>query len=93
MDVDNPRLDDGLGYLRGRLGGWELTLFQLLLGFDKGTPEDEAQAQAVAEWLQACARHDRAPAGDPTTTVIRDDPEREAMGEYAVRVQGHTVDG
>ncbi|MGE5828336.1 MAG: hypothetical protein ACM30G_08220 [Micromonosporaceae bacterium] len=63
-------------------------VYQLRVGFDQSTPEDQAIGEAVAEWFEACDRAGRTPAGDPTTRVVRDDRERSELGEYVVEVTG-----
>jgi hypothetical protein len=65
----------------------------LLIGFDLSKPEDAAVAEALEEYAEAAEREGRTVVGTPDTTVVRDDPERTAMGEYAVAVVGEWSDG
>ena len=75
--------------MRAKIRGMEKTL---RIGFDLSKPEDEAVAEAVGDYTEAAEREGRTVAGTPDATVIRGDPERTAMGEYAVQVTGEWSD-
>lgn len=60
---------------------------KLRIGFDLDVPEDQACVEALTEWGEACTREGRAITA-ATARVIRDDPERTALGEYLVEVTG-----
>lgn len=61
--------------------------YELEIGFDSATPEDEATAAAVERWRGAVARNDLRPAGEPATTV-QHSPGLDSVGQYTVLVRG-----
>lgn len=66
---------------------------ELRLGYPTTTDDDTARTAATAEWVHACAREGVTPAGEPTTTIERDDPGHQAMGQFVVIVTGEVTDG
>lgn len=67
--------------------------YQLRIGFDQSVPEDQAVAEAIEEWVEACEREGRTPDGEPATRVVRDDRDRTQLGEYLVEVTGRRSGG
>jgi hypothetical protein len=71
-----------------------MSTFRLRVGFPETVPLPEGLLQAMGEWREACERAGYAPVGDPSVLVVTDDPDRMALGEYAVDVVGErTGDG
>lgn len=65
----------------------------LLIGFDLSVPEEEAVEEAGEEFAEAAGREGFKVGGGAVATVFRDDPQRTALGEYAVRIEGEWLDG
>lgn len=65
----------------------------LTIGFDVSRAEADAIAEAGEEFAEAAEREGFKVGGGVVVTVIRDDPERTALGEYSVRIEGEWVDG
>lgn len=61
--------------------------YQLLVGFDQTTPEEEAAAAAVVEWRESLERDGWHATSEPVARVVRTEA-RTAVGEYAVEVTG-----
>lgn len=61
-------------------------MHRLRIGFIDTAPEDEAIAAALADWREACEREGEDPGREPLVRIVRDDPERAALGEYVVEV-------
>lgn len=61
--------------------------YQLLVGFDEATPQDQAATDAIQEWRQALERDGWRATSEPVTRIVRTEA-RTAMGEYAVEVTG-----
>jgi hypothetical protein len=61
-------------------------MFAMKIGFDDAVPEEQALTEALEEWREARTRNGIAPVDDPVLRVIRDDPERIAVGEYLVEL-------
>lgn len=62
--------------------------FRLRVGFPETVSVSDALLQALGDWREACERAGYAPVGDPSMLVVTDDPDRTALGEYAVDVVG-----
>lgn len=60
---------------------------ELRIGVPNVTLDSKARQVALAEWADYHARAGlEPPAGEPTVTIVRDDPERTKLGEYLVIV-------
>jgi hypothetical protein len=62
-----------------------MTHRQLLVGFDKSTPEDTAIVGALDEWQEYLNRHPHEVARTFPVEIVHN-PEHDAMDEYVVKV-------
>lgn len=64
--------------------------YQLMVGFDQATPEDQAAAAAIDEWRETLARDGWRATTEPVARTVRTKA-RTAVGEYAIEITGQRI--